>query len=129
MRKLFSIIMILISCNIYGQSGITSITKSDTFYIHKIKKYKTISIIHAKNNIDKIFKIVYRHSNVGQSIKKGRKYYLEISTVGFEMDGKNIGFIPNRIMCSEYDKGLKICTEPENGITEIYDLIEISNCL
>lgn len=129
MRKLFSLIMILISCNIYSQSRITNITKSDTFYIYKIKKYKMISIIHAKNNIDKTFKIVYRHSSGGQSIKKDRKYYLEISTVGFEMDGKNIGYIPNRIMCSEYGKGLKICTEPENGITEIYDLIKISNCL
>lgn len=128
MRKLFPFIMTLLSCNIYSQSRITNITKSDTFYIHKIKKYKTVSIIHAKNNIDEIYKIVYRHSSGGQNIKKGMKYYLEISTVIFEMDGKNIGYTPNRIMCSEYGKRLKICTEPENGISEIYDLIKISNC-
>lgn len=128
MRKLLPLIMIIISCNIYCQSRITNITKSDTFYIQKIKKYKTISIIYAKNNIDKHFKIVYRHSSGGQNIKKGMKYYLEISTIAFEIDGKNIGYTPNRIMCSEYGKRLKICTEPENGITEIYDLIKISIC-
>ncbi|MGL4629698.1 MAG: hypothetical protein ACRCVT_00730 [Leadbetterella sp.] len=127
MKKIVFISMLIGFTDSFGQNRITSSIISDTLCIERIVKYKSSQLIYAKNNLNNNYKIICKHLNNDQKpkVKKNTEYYFEISTLSFEINGEIVEFTPNRKMCRKYGKRLKICTEPENGINQLYDLIKI----
>lgn len=119
------IILLGVFCIACNTSYKTSVVNKDLYNVYKIDSINDYYLIYAKKK-ENLFKIVSEkdYTRNCDIIKKGQEYNFKLNSLTSQSPTINgIKTAPVTIvnvMCHEFKKDTRICTDRENGIYDLY---------